>query len=134
MDYCYGELPYRSLRFEHEYLEKEKFQSVGTINYPNDYDYTRITEFKYLTGQRHPGTAIIREYPQPYERQTPGRDIPYYPIPQKRYGEIYDKYRAKLKSIPQLLPIGRLAEYKYYNMDQVVAKALVFFQSDFLES
>ena len=115
---CFGALPYRSLRFQHEHLgETQQYQPVGTVNYPNDFDFTRITEFKYLTGQRHSGTSIVREYPQSV-------GDPYYPIPTPANQALYQKYKALAESEPNTYFIGRLAEYRYYNMDQVVAAAL----------
>ncbi len=117
-DFRFGRLPYRSLRFEHEHLPLvEQFQRVGTVNYPNDYDFTRITEFKHLTGQKHLGTSIVREYPQ--------RDgDPYYPIPTPENQERYALYKQLAAADKHVHFCGRLAEYRYYNMDQVVAAAL----------
>ncbi|UJF33201.1 UDP-galactopyranose mutase [Paenibacillus hexagrammi] len=127
-NYEYGELPYRSLRFEFETLQQEKFQNTGTVNYPNEYDFTRITEFKHLTGQKHPYTAIVREYPQAYDRQRTGQDVPYYPIPKSENQERYSQYVQKAKQMSQLILLGRLAEYKYYDMDACIAKALKVFE------
>jgi len=126
--YEYGELPYRSLRFEFETLRLEQYQPVGTVNYPNEYDFTRITEFKHLTGQRHPYTTIVREYPQSYEKDTPGKDIPYYPIPRPENQERYKQYLRKAQRFDRLILLGRLAEYTYYDMDACVAKALKVFE------
>lgn len=115
---CHGPLPYRSLRFEHKHHANfESKQSVGTVNYPNDYEYTRITEMKKLTGQKHPGTSLITEYPS-------AEGDPYYPIPRKENQELYKKYVEMAEREKQVSFTGRLAEYKYYNMDQVVASAL----------
>lgn len=117
-DFKFGHLPYRSLRFEHQYLENiEQYQSVGTVNYPNDFDFTRITEFKHLTGQKHPSTSIVREYPT---------DIgdPYYPIPRDENEQLFKKYQALANAEENVTFVGRLAEYRYYNMDQVVGAAL----------
>jgi UDP-galactopyranose mutase len=117
-DFRFGALPYRSIRFEHQHLwEVERFQAVGTVNYPNDQLFTRITEFKYLTGQKHSGTSIVREYP------TCEGD-PYYPIPRAENNEIYQKYAHEAASEKAVVFVGRLAQYRYYNMDQVVAAAL----------
>ena len=117
-DFRFGRLPYRSLRFEHEHLPiVEQFQQVGTVNYPNDYDFTRITEFKHLTGQKHPGTSIVREYAQ-------SEGDPYYPIPTPENQERYALYKQLADADKHVRFIGRLAEYRYYNMDQVVAAAL----------
>ena len=113
----HGALPYRSLRFEHEHLSQPDYQPVGTVNYPNDFEYTRITEFKKLTGQVCDGTSIVREYP------TSGGD-PYYPIPRPENQAHYEQYRQLADAEKQVTFLGRLAEYKYYNMDQVVARSL----------
>lgn len=117
-DYRFGKLPYRSLRFEHEHLpHTEWFQTTGTVNYPNERPYTRITEFKHLTGQQHPGTSIVREYPEA------GGD-PYYPIPRQENEALYGRYRNLAEGQPAVTFIGRLAQYRYYNMDQVAVAAL----------
>ncbi len=117
-DYCFGHLPYRSLRFENEHISNsEWFQPVGTVNYPNEHAYTRITEFKRATGQIHSGTSIVREYPQ-------AEGDPFYPIPQPENEVRYQQYKALAESEPDVSFVGRLAQYRYYNMDQVVAAAL----------
>ncbi len=117
-DCCYGKLPYRSLTFEHEQMTGvERYQPVGTVNYPNDHAYTRITEFKHLTGQEHPDTAIVREYPQ-------ASGDPYYPIPRPENDLLYKKYRELSEKETGVSFVGRLAQYRYYNMDQVVGAAL----------
>ncbi len=117
--YRYGPLPYRSLRFEHEQIPgQEQYQAVGTVNYPNDHDYTRITEFKHATGQVHTGTSIVREYPQ-------ADGDPYYPIPRPENEERYQRYRALAEKKSDVTFVGRLARYKYYNMDQVVGASLL---------
>jgi UDP-galactopyranose mutase len=116
--YCYGKLPYRSIRFEHEHLSsRERYQAVGTVNFPNDYDYTRITEFKHLTGQRHAGTSIVREYPQ-------SEGDPYYPIPRPENECLLKKYQALAAKERNVTFVGRLGQYRYYNMDQCVGAAL----------
>lgn len=120
-DYCYGKLPYRSLEFKFETVESEKFQPTGTVNYPNEQPYTRITDFKYLTGQKHPKTTIVYEYPQ-------ADGDPYYPIPRPENAEIYRKYQQLAAQMDNTFFVGRLATYKYYNMDQVVAQALTLFK------
>ena len=117
-DYKFGKLPYRSLRFEHQHLENtEQYQSVGTINYPNDFEFTRITEFKHLTGQQHPATSIVREYPT-------AEGDPYYPIPRDENEALFKKYKSLADCEQNVTFVGRLAEYRYYNMDQVVGAAL----------
>ena len=116
-DFRFGKLPYRSIRFRHEIHDCEYFQSAAVVNYPNEHDYTRVTEFKYLTGQRHPKTSIVYEYPQE-------SGDPYYPIPRATNAAIYQQYRNLARETPDVLFVGRLATYKYYNMDQVTAQAL----------
>jgi UDP-galactopyranose mutase len=117
-DFRFGKLPYRSLRFRHEHLNNvEKFQPAAVINYPNQHDYTRVTEFRYLTGQTHKSTSIVYEYPQ-------AEGDPYYPVPRKENQELYSKYQALAEASPRTWFVGRLATYKYYNMDQVVGQAL----------
>ena len=120
-DYCYGKLPYRSLEFKFETKEQEVHQQTGTVNYPNEHPYTRITEFKYLTGQKHPKTTIVYEYP------TDEGD-PYYPVPRQENADLYRKYQLLANSEKDVYFAGRLATYKYYNMDQVVAQALTLFK------
>lgn len=116
--FCYGRLPYRSLRFEHEHLSgTSKFQPVGTVNYPNDEAFTRITEFKYLTGQKHAGTSIVREYPL-------ADGDPYYPVPRPENQELFRRYKTLADAERGVHFVGRLAQYRYFNMDQVVAAAL----------
>lgn len=117
-DFCFGALPYRSLRFEHEHLrDTDFFQPVGTINYPNDHHFTRITEFKHLTAQVHTGTSLVREYPE-------SEGDPYYPVPCSDSQNLYRKYQELAVSERQTYFVGRLAQYKYFNMDQVVAASL----------
>jgi UDP-galactopyranose mutase len=120
-DYCYGKLPYRSLEFKFETIDNEYHLPTGTVNYPNEQLYTRITDFKYLTGQKHPKTAIVYEYPR-------AEGDPYYPVPRTENAEIYKKYQQLASTISNTYFVGRLATYKYYNMDQVVAQALTTFK------
>ena len=119
-DYRFGKLPYRSLRFEHATHDTPVYQPEAVINYPNDHAYTRVTEFKYLTGQQHPQTSIVYEYPQ-------DEGDPYYPVPRPENAEQYRKYKALADTTPGVHFVGRLATYKYYNMDQVVGQALALF-------
>ncbi len=121
-DCCYGKLPYRSIDFKHETHEQETFQSAPVVNYPNEYAFTRITEFKYLTGQRHPKTSIVYEFPQ-------AEGDPYYPIPKPENAALYQQYQALAKETPGVHFVGRLATYRYYNMDQVVAQALTTYKN-----
>ena len=127
-DYKFKELSYRSLRFDFETLDNSYFQEVGTINYPNDYDFTRITEFKFLTNQKHSKTSIVKEYPQEYNKNIKGKDIPYYPIPKKENEEIYEKYNEEANKLDNVIFIGRLAEYRYYNMDAIIGTTLKIFK------
>ena len=120
-DYCYGKLPYRSLEFKFETLEQETYQQTGTVNYPNEHAYTRITEFKYITGQKHPKTSIVYEYPM-------DEGDPYYPVPRPENAELYRKYQLLAAAENNVFFAGRLATYKYYNMDQVVAQALTLYK------
>jgi UDP-galactopyranose mutase len=122
LDYRFGPLAYRSLRFEERTLEEAQHQPVGTVNYPNNNDYTRVTEQKILTGQQAPVTTLMTEYPRPHE---PGRTIAYYPIPRDENQLLYAKYAAAVQAeYPQVCFAGRLADYQYYNMDQACARAL----------
>ncbi len=114
----YGKLPYRSLSFEHSHIPTcDSYQQVGTVNYPNEHAYTRITEFKKLTGQSASGTSIVKEFPQ-------AEGDPFYPIPRPENDAIYKKYQTSAEQELNVTFVGRLAEYRYYNMDQVVASAL----------
>ncbi len=115
-------LPYRSLRFEHRHLAQPQFQPVTTVNYPNEEAYTRITEFKHLTGQVHAGTSIVYEYPCAYEPEQ-GLE-PYYPLFTDTAQARYADCRARLGCFTQLIPLGRLAEYRYFDMDDAVDNAL----------
>lgn len=116
--HCHGALPYRSLAFVHEHLPAvTRFQPVATVNYPNDHAYTRITEFKQLTGQVHPGTSIVREYPR-------AEGEPFYPIPRADNQALFQRYRMLADRQPDVTFVGRLAQYRYYNMDQAVAAAM----------
>ena len=116
-DERFGKLPYRSLEFEFETLDTPQYQAVGTVNFPNDYAFTRVTEFKHLTGQDHPRTTVVREFPR-------AEGDPYYPIPNPENAARYKRYQALAEETPDVHFAGRLATYKYYNMDQVVAQAM----------
>ncbi|HVF70949.1 MAG TPA: UDP-galactopyranose mutase [Chthoniobacterales bacterium] len=120
-DLRFGKLPYRSLEFRHETHERERFQSAAVINYPNEHEYTRITEFKYLTGQEHRRTSVVYEFPR-------ATGDPYYPIPKPANAAIYQHYRELAQATPKVRFVGRLATYRYYNMDQVVAQALTTYR------
>jgi len=117
-DYRYGKLPYRSLEFKHETIDKRLFQPAPVVNYPSEsVPHTRITEFKYLTGQEHSKTSIVYEYPK-------AEGDPYYPVPRPENNLLYKKYQTLADAVAGTYFVGRLATYKYYNMDQVVAQAL----------
>jgi UDP-galactopyranose mutase len=120
-NFRHGRLPYRSLEFRHVNIATEQFQPVGTVNYPNDYGYTRISEFKHLTGQRHPSTSIVYEYPR-------SEGDPYYPVPRAENAALYRKYQLAADELTNVMFVGRLATYRYYNMDQVVGQALAAFK------
>lgn len=119
-DYCYGELPYRTIDFAVKTFNQEFVQEVATINYPNEYDFTRITEVKYLTGQSHPRTALVEEY----HRQSTRRDIPYYPIPKVENLAMHEEYKKLASMVPNLILSGQLADYRYYDMHVAIAMAL----------
>src|SRR5688500_3740179 len=116
-DYCYGKLPYRSLEFKHETHDTPVYQTAPVVNYPNEQLYTRVTEFKYLTGQEHAKTSIVYEFPK-------SEGDPYYPVPRKENGDLYLRYKALADAERGVHFVGRLATYKYYNMDQIVDQAL----------
>jgi UDP-galactopyranose mutase len=116
-DFRFGKLPYRSLQFRHETHDVERFQPFAVVNYPNEHAYTRITEFKYLTGQQHAKSSIVYEFPC-------AEGDPYYPIPRPENSTLYKKYETLANQTEGVHFVGRLATYKYYNMDQVVAQAL----------
>ncbi|WP_226946784.1 UDP-galactopyranose mutase [Rhizorhabdus phycosphaerae] len=119
---CHGPLPYRSLSFRHETLGMERFQAAAVVNYPDQQvPYTRITEYKYLTGQQSPSTSISYEYPA-------DEGDPYYPVPRAENQARFRAYQAMADALPDVLFVGRLATYRYYNMDQVVAQALATYR------
>jgi UDP-galactopyranose mutase len=119
-------LEYRSLNFVWETHDKEFYQSNSVINYPNDYDFTRVVEYKYFTNQKHPKTTISKEYSADYQ---PGKNEPYYPVPNPRNQEIFAKYQTEAEKLePEgIYFVGRLANYKYFNMDQAFKAALDLF-------
>ena len=119
-DYRFGRLRYRSLRFEHVTLDQEWHQPVAVVNYPQDEPYTRVTEYKHLTGQAHSKTSLTFEYPA----ET---GDPYYPIPQAEQQQRFKAYERLANELTRVRFIGRLATYRYYNMDQVVGQALASF-------
>jgi UDP-galactopyranose mutase len=118
-DYRFGKLGYRSVRFEYEtYFDRDYYQPVGTVNYPNDYDFTRITEYKYLTGQKLPHTTIAREY-------SSAEGEPFYIIPDPENQRMAEQYRNTAKAEMNTVFVGRLAEYVYYNMDQIIERVFL---------
>ena len=119
--YCYGKLPYRSLSFKHVTLDKPWHQSVAVVNYPQTNDYTRVTEYKHLTGQQHAQTSLTYEYPS-------DKGDPYYPIPRPENAELFKRYESLALATKGVWFVGRLATYRYYNMDQVVGQALATFR------
>ncbi len=120
--HCYGPLPYRSLRFEHVTHDRAVYQPVATVNYPDEaVPYTRVTEFKHLTGQSHPRTSIVYEHPS-------DTGDPYYPIPREENQALFKRYEALAAARPEVTFVGRLATYRYYNMDQVVGQALATYR------
>jgi UDP-galactopyranose mutase len=115
-----GKLPYRSLKFVHETHDRPVYQPAPVVNYPNEHAYTRITEFKRLTGQEHAKTSIVYEYPC-------ADGDPYYPVPRAENAALYQQYKALADATPRVHFTGRLATYRYYNMDQVVAQSLTLY-------
>jgi UDP-galactopyranose mutase len=130
-DYKFGELEYRSLYFEERTYEKESFQSHSVVNYPNNYDFTRITEYKKLTGQIHPKTTVHYEYPLKFNKN---KNEPYYPILDNKNIKLKEKYLNEVKKLNNILFIGRLAEYKYYSMDELIENSLNIFNKSFLKN
>ena len=125
-DYRFGYLPYRSLKFKFEDIAKEFYQETATVNYPNDYDFTRITEFKHIHPLDTKHTTIVYEYPDEY---TIGK-VPYYPYFTQEARETYNRYLELASSFSNLVLVGRLAEYRYYDMDDVVKRALEVFEEE----
>lgn len=124
--YEHGALPYRSLRFVHRSIDEPLVQAVGTINYPNEFDFTRITEMKHLTGQAGPSTVLIEEYPQAY---VCGENEPYYPVPTPQTAQALRPYQQMARELSgKVWFAGRLGDYAYYNMDQACARALALFE------
>ena len=121
-EFRFGHLPYRSLRFQHETVQQAEYQPVAVVNFPDQsVPYTRITEYKHLTGQTHPLTSISYEFPC-------DDGDPYYPVPRPENAELYKRYKALADETANVTFLGRLGTYKYYNMDQVVGQALALYQ------
>ena len=115
--YQLGKLPYRSVEFDFETIDMPNYQPVAVVNYPNDYDFTRITEFKWMTGQIHPRTTIVREYPN-------SEGDPYYPVPRGENKELYGRYEALAANEENVWFLGRLGRYRYLNMDMAIKEAM----------
>jgi UDP-galactopyranose mutase len=124
-NFKYGYLPYRSLELKFESIDQECYQEAPVVNYPNDYDFTRITEFKHIHPIKSDKTTILKEYPKAYQSN---KDIPYYPVFTKENQELYNKYKEEAERFNNLILMGRLADYKYYDMDDVVKRALEVFE------
>ena len=122
-DYKYGKLPYRSLRFEFETLDMDKYQDAAVVNYSGSEPFTRLTEFKHFGEYKMPKTTILKEYPEDY---ISGKNVPCYSIPKNENFKMYRQYQAEADKLDRVVFVGRLAEYKYYNMDEVVERALRF--------
>ena len=125
LGYRFGELPYRSLRFKFGTFESDRYQECAVINYPNEFEFTRITEFKHMTGQDIDCTTITWEYPGDHIR---GGNEPYYPVPMASSAGLYDKYTGVLKGFDNVVMLGRLGEYRYYDMDKAVSRSLEVFE------
>ncbi|KLU59400.1 dTDP-fucopyranose mutase [Peptococcaceae bacterium CEB3] len=130
MEYEFGALPYRSLDLVFERYKMNYYQLAAVVNYPNEEKFTRITEFKHFTCERaSTETTILKEYPMDYDITAPKGNIPYYPIINEENLILYAKYRDALRRFGNIYPCGRLAEYRYYNMDAVVDRALSLCES-----
>jgi UDP-galactopyranose mutase len=124
-NFKFGYLPYRSLELKFESIDQEYYQEAPVVNYPNDYDFTRITEFKHIHPVKSDKTTILKEYPKAYQ---PNIDIPYYPFFTKENQELYNKYKEEAERFDNLILVGRLADYRYYDMDDTVKRALEVFE------
>jgi len=126
-DYRYGELAYRSLDLRFERIGREYYQTHSVVNYPNEHAYTRITEFKHIHPVSSSRTTILKEYPQPYRR---GENQPFYPLLTEENRTLYLRYKKLADRIPNLMTVGRLAEFRYYDMDDIVLRALTLFEKE----
>lgn len=124
-DYRHGELPYRSLKFDIRTIDKEYYQKSVVTNYPNDYDFTRITEHKYFLDEKSNNTIISVEYPQAFSL---GKNERYYPINNEKNDKLYNKYLRESKKLENVYFFGRLGDYKYYNMDLAVERVFELFE------
>lgn len=119
-NYCYGKLPYRSIVYMNETVEQIHFQENASIIYPNDYHFTEITEYKYITGQHARNTTIQFAFPTDYNPKYDETNIPYYPIITEENMELFRKYEKLTEKFPQITFMGRLCNYKHLNMDEAV--------------
>lgn len=129
-DFKFDELPYRSLDLRFETFDQTLFQESAVVNYPNNYDFTRITEFKHIHPASTNKTVILKEYPQKYQA---GINIPYYPVFEEKNLSLYNQYKELAASFANLTLVGRLAEYRYYDMDDIIKKALKTFYEKYDE-
>ncbi|CAM3368402.1 UDP-galactopyranose mutase [Helicobacter labetoulli] len=129
-DYEFGALPYRSLEFDFVCFEKEYFQGSAVVNYPNNYDYTRIGEYKYFLDSKSKHSVVSFEYPKAYSQG----DERYYPIPNQESQVLYQSYKAKAEKLKNVYFVGRLGEYRYYDMDKVISRALSLFDEIYRDS
>lgn len=127
-NYKLGKLPYRSLVFNLKTYNKEYYQKTAQKNFSENFDFTRITEFKHFLDQQLEKTTVAFEYPHQYEE---GENEPYYPIPDESNHQLYAAYKELAADEHDTIFLGRLAEYKYYNMDQIVDSALRTFEDEF---
>lgn len=125
-DYKFGKLKYRTLDFEWEHIPNGYFQEVGTVNYPNNYGFTRITDYKRLTGQNCPGTTTMKEFPR---EAVIGKDLLYYPMFTDEWKAKYSEYEKEARKLDNIIFLGRLAQYRYYNMDQAILASLEAFET-----
>lgn len=132
-DYVHGELPYRSLQFVYEHHQQSFFQPATTVNYPNEERFTRITEFKHIVPAMSENTVIVKEYPQDFDRHDPEKNVPYYPVFNESNMQAHKTYQTLTQQFSNLVVLGRLADYKYYNMDDAVNNALCCFERFFNE-
>ncbi|MCD8378641.1 MAG: UDP-galactopyranose mutase [Candidatus Gastranaerophilales bacterium] len=125
-NYKFGQLPYRSVKFKMETYDKEFYQSHACVNYPCNYDFTRIHEYKYYLGDKSARTVIAKEYSEAFE---PGKNERYYPVPNDRTFELYNKYLEEAKHLKNVYFLGRLGDYKYYNIDSAIERAIELYES-----
>ncbi len=130
-EFSKGRLPYRTTDFSFQRIQKKYYQNVTTVNYPNNYNFTRITEFKHIHPQLTDNTIILREFPRNYLGAEQEKDTPSYPVFNSNNQSLFATYQAMAKSFSQVIMVGRLAEYRYYDMDDIVARSLEVFKNNF---